>query len=74
MLRALGDYTSLIFYPGNLHMERTVWNAPDYLSREAWQRTLRGEYLSLLGLGTIAAFVFACASLLPRRQKSASSA
>jgi len=36
MLRALGDYTSLIFYPGNLHMERAVWNAPDYLNQAAW--------------------------------------
>jgi tetratricopeptide (TPR) repeat protein len=68
MLRALGDYTSLIFYPGNLHMERTVWNAPDYLSRDAWQRNLRGEYLSLIGLLTIAGFVFACWSRLPGRK------
>jgi tetratricopeptide (TPR) repeat protein len=68
MLRALGDYTSLIFYPGNLHMERTVWNAPDYASRDAWQQNLRGEYLSLIGLGVIAAFVFACRSRLPGRR------
>jgi tetratricopeptide (TPR) repeat protein len=68
MLRALGDYTSLIFYPGNLHMERTVWNAPDYLNLDAWQRNLRGEYLSLIGLLTIAAFVFACWSPLPGRK------
>jgi tetratricopeptide (TPR) repeat protein len=68
MLRALGDYTSLIFFPGNLHMERTVWNAPDYLSLGAWQRDMRGEYLSLLGLLTIAAFVFACWSSLPGRK------
>ena len=68
MLRALGDYTSLIFYPGNLHMERTVWNAPDYASMAAWQQNLRGEYLSLNGLLTIAAFVFACRSPLPGRK------
>jgi tetratricopeptide (TPR) repeat protein len=68
MLRALGDYTSLIFYPGNLHMERTVWNAPDYLSLGAWQQNLRAEYLSLIGLLTIAAFVFACRSSLPGRR------
>jgi tetratricopeptide (TPR) repeat protein len=68
MLRALGDYTSLIFYPGNLHMERTVWNAQDYLSKDAWQRNLRGEYLSLLGLITIGGFVFACWSRLPGRK------
>jgi tetratricopeptide (TPR) repeat protein len=68
MLRALGDYTSLIFYPGNLHMERTVWNAPDYAGLAAWQRNLRAEYLSLLGLLTIALFVFACWSRLPGRK------
>ena len=37
MLRALGDYTSLIFYPGNLHMERSVWNASAYKNLAAWQ-------------------------------------
>jgi len=68
MLRALGDYTSLIFYPGNLHMERAVWNAPDYLNQAAWQRDLRAEYLSLVGLLTIAAFIHACSSALPGRR------
>jgi len=68
MLRALGDYTSLIFYPGNLHMERSVWNAPDYLNLDAWQQNLRAEYLSLAGLATIALFVFACWSRLPGRK------
>ncbi len=68
MLRALGDYTSLIFYPGNLHMERTVWNAPDYRNLQTWQQNLRGEYLSLIGVFTIAAFVFACWSRLPGRK------
>jgi tetratricopeptide (TPR) repeat protein len=68
MLRALGDYTSLIFYPGNLHMERTVWNAPDYTNLASWQANLRAEYLSLIGLLTIAAFVYACASRLPGRK------
>jgi tetratricopeptide (TPR) repeat protein len=68
MFRALGDYTSLIFYPGNLHMERTVWNAPDYRDVTTWQQNLRGEYLSLIGLMTIALFVFACWSPLPGRK------
>ena len=60
MFRALGDYTRLIFYPGNLHMERSVWNGGAYRSLGAWQQNLRGEYLSLCGLLTIALFVFAC--------------
>jgi len=68
MLRALGDYTSLIFYPGNLHMEREVWRATDYSGLNAWQANLRGEYLSLAGLATIALFVFACWSRLPGRK------
>jgi len=68
MLRALGDYTSLIFYPGNLHMERAVWSAPDYLSLGTWQQNLRAEYLSLAGLATIATFAFACWSPLPGRK------
>jgi tetratricopeptide (TPR) repeat protein len=68
MLRALGDYTSLIFYPGNLHMERTVWSATAYRNLETWQQNLRAEYLSLIGLATISAFVFACWSRLPGRK------
>ena len=68
MLRALGDYTSLIFYPGNLHMERAVWNAPDYRNVAAWQGNIRAEYLSLAGLLTIAGFVFACWSKMPGRR------
>jgi len=68
MLRALGDYTSLIFYPGNLHMERAVWDAPAYGSLAAWQQNLRAEYLSLIGLLTLAGFAFACWSPLPGRK------
>jgi tetratricopeptide (TPR) repeat protein len=68
MLRALGDYTSLIFFPGNLHMERSVWSASAYGSLKAWQQNLRGEYLSLCGLLTIAGFVFACRSPWPGRK------
>jgi protein O-mannosyl-transferase len=68
MLRALGDYTSLIFYPGNLHMERAVWSPQDYLNISTWQQNLRAEYLSLIGLLTIAAFTFACWCKLPGRK------
>ncbi|HEX4086410.1 MAG TPA: tetratricopeptide repeat protein [Chthoniobacteraceae bacterium] len=68
MFRALGDYTSLIFYPGNLHMERIVWAATDYKNAAVWQQHLRPEYLSLIGLATIALFVIACRSRLPGRK------
>ncbi len=68
MLRALGDYSSLIFFPGNLHMERTVWDAAVYGGVETWQEHLRGEYLSLAGLATLGVFVYACASRMPGRK------
>jgi tetratricopeptide (TPR) repeat protein len=68
MLRALGDYTSLIFWPANLHMERSVWSAPDYKTLGVWQQNLRAEYLSLIGLLTIAGFIYACWSRLPGRR------
>jgi tetratricopeptide (TPR) repeat protein len=68
MLRALGDYTSLIFYPGNLHMERSVWSAAAYKGFDTWQENLRAEYLSLVGLATIGAFIIACWSKAPGRK------
>lgn len=58
MLRALGDYTGLIFFPKNLHMERIVWNSHSHGSSAAWQANIAGEYLTLFGLLTIAAFVW----------------
>jgi len=61
MLRALGDYGRLMVFPGNLHMERTIFDPDNYLSRESWRKTVASEYLSILGLIVLAAFIYGCA-------------
>jgi protein O-mannosyl-transferase len=61
MLRALGDYGRLMVFPGNLHMERTIFDPGNYLSRESWRKTVASEYLSILGLVVLAAFIYGCA-------------
>ncbi len=61
MLRALGDYGRLMFFPGNLHMERTVFSAGALTSEKAREGAIEMEYLSLGGLGVIVACAFLCA-------------
>jgi protein O-mannosyl-transferase len=61
MLRALGDYGRLTVFPGNLHMERNIFDPDNYLSRESWRKTAASEYLSILGLVVLAVFVYGCA-------------
>ncbi|MBA2586362.1 MAG: tetratricopeptide repeat protein [Chthoniobacterales bacterium] len=61
MLRSLGDYARLMFFPANLHMERTVVAPENYLSNQQWRQSASIEYLSLLGLFALAAFVYGCA-------------
>lgn len=60
MARALGDYGRLLVFPGNLHMERSVdfdYNGPPRF----WARqTAAAQYLSILGLCVLAAFVVTC--------------
>jgi tetratricopeptide (TPR) repeat protein len=60
MARALGDYTRLMFYPGNLHMERTILDAYSFENNASWRNSVGTEYLSLLGLGALAALVAGC--------------
>ena len=60
MLRALGDYGRLMVFPGNLHMERSIFDPDNYLSRDSWRKTAASEYLSILGLVVLAAFIFGC--------------
>ena len=55
MARSLGDYTRLLFYPANLHMERTILDATGYQNNASWRSGAGIEYLSLLGLATLAA-------------------
>src|SRR5438046_2109571 len=61
MLRALGDYGRLMVFPGNLHMERSIFDPGNYLSRESWRKSVASEYLSILGLVVLAAFTYGCA-------------
>ncbi len=61
MLRALGDYGRLMVFPGNLHMDRSIFDPSNYLSRESWRKTVASEYLSILGLVVLAAFIYGCA-------------
>jgi tetratricopeptide (TPR) repeat protein len=50
MLRALGDYTGLMFYPAKLYMERSLAEEGAYRSAAFWRTHARGEWLSLIGL------------------------
>ena len=50
MFRAMGDYTSLIFWPSQLHMERMLGKAGPFPELGSWVSNLRYEYLSAIGL------------------------
>jgi tetratricopeptide (TPR) repeat protein len=67
MLRALGDYTGLIFFPAKLYMERSISNAAVYSSVAAWRDHARYEYLSILGLLALLAAIFGCIKPGPGR-------
>jgi len=58
MVRALGDYSRLMIFPANLHMERTVFDPTSYQSNSDWRNAIQLEYLSILGLLVLAGFVF----------------
>jgi tetratricopeptide (TPR) repeat protein len=58
MARALGDYTRLMVFPANLHMERTVVEPVSWRSNADWRNTISVEYLSILGLICFAVFVY----------------
>ena len=60
MARSLGDYTRLMFYPGNLYMERTVLDPRSSQSNAGWRSAAGIEYLSLLGLLTLLALGAGC--------------
>ena len=65
MLRALGDYSWLIFFPDNLRMERLVYLKHAYATSELWHANIRLEYLSVIGLLTVLCFLWGCASARP---------
>jgi protein O-mannosyl-transferase len=58
MARALGDYGRLMVFPANLNLERTVFDPIGYQSNTTWRKEIRVEYLSILGLFLLAAFIF----------------
>jgi protein O-mannosyl-transferase len=57
MARTLGDYGRLMIFPGNLHMERTVFNPAACRSNADWRQAIGIEYLSVVGLFVLAALV-----------------
>jgi tetratricopeptide (TPR) repeat protein len=65
MLRALGDYTSLMFWPGRLYMERSISDPEIYRSGAAWISHIRYEYLSVIGLLAACGAVLLCAKRWP---------
>ncbi|SRR5581483_9323969 len=60
MLRALGDYVSLIFWPHDLHMDRIVYTINTYKGLNVWQSNIRFEYLSIIGLLALVLMVWMC--------------
>ena len=67
MLRALGDYTSLLFYPGHLYMERSISDPGIYRSVAVWRDHSRYEYLSVIGLLAGIGAIFSCTRKWPGR-------
>ena len=57
MLRALGDYTRLLVFPSNLHMERTVFSGPAFQNETGREGAVTLEYLSLLGAAALVSLV-----------------
>ena len=68
MLRALGDYTSLIFYPSQLLMERSLGGPWIYASAASWRAFPRPEALSVLGMLTALTALYMCRLDAPGRR------
>jgi tetratricopeptide (TPR) repeat protein len=68
MLRALGDYTGLIFYPSRLMMDRTLISPMMYADVSSWYASLRYEYLSVMGVAALTAGALLCGRALPGRR------
>ena len=58
MMRALGDYGRLMLFPGNLHMERSVFTGLAVMSQAGREHFVEFEYLAIGGLFLAAAFLF----------------
>jgi len=57
MARALGDYSRLMIWPSNLHMERTVFDPDSLRTSAGWRAEIGVEYLSIAGLIAAAGLV-----------------
>ena len=68
MLRALGDYSSLLFYPSTLLMDRTLTSPGMYVNAASWYATIRCEYLSLVGAAVLAGGTLLCLRTGPGRR------
>ena len=68
MLRALGDYTSLIFYPSRLLMDRTLTSPAMYVNTASWHASVRYEYLSVIGSAVLALGAMLCGKSAPGRR------
>jgi tetratricopeptide (TPR) repeat protein len=68
MLRALGDYTGLIFFPGRLTMDRTLTQSAMYVSGKAWERFVHLEYLSAIGFIALISCIWFCLDRRPGQQ------
>ena len=60
MMRSLGDYGRLLFFPANLHMERTVYNPKAYQSETGRWHAIEHEYLAIAGLLVFATLIILC--------------
>lgn len=58
MVRALGDYSRLMFFPSNLHVERTVQPSEGLLGNEGWRRAIEKQFLTIIGILTAAALTY----------------
>ena len=68
MLRALGDYTGLIFYPSRLLMDRTLTSPAMYANTTSWYASARYEYLSVIGAAVLSLGGVLCGWARPGRR------
>ena len=68
MARALGDYSRLIVWPSNLHMERTVFDPQSLQNSGSWRQEVAVEYLSILGLFVAVGLIVFAARKGPARR------
>jgi tetratricopeptide (TPR) repeat protein len=58
MLRALGDYSRLMLFPSNLHVERTVETPTVMPGNGSWRHAIGKEHLTVMGILAAAALLY----------------